>query len=156
MDELEVGTPGVDEDYLVAHHPHPTHQQQQQMHMQQQHMRARELELENVGASGSAMAGTSTQTGYDPSSASASALNPTAALPMDQSFDEEPLYVNAKQYYRILKRRMARQRLDELHRLSRQRKVCIVVLRVPKSNAFRPAYGKPGICFQFLRLNRAS
>lgn len=156
MDELEVGTPGVDEDYLVAHHPHPTHQQQQQMHMQQQHMRARELELENVGASGSAMAGSSTQTGYDPSPASASALNPTAALPMDQSFDEEPLYVNAKQYYRILKRRMARQRLDELHRLSRQRKVSIVVLRVPKSNTFRPAYGKPGICFQFLCLNCAS
>ena len=43
---------------------------------------------------------------------------------MDQAaFDEEPLYVNAKQYYRILKRRLARQRLEELHRLSRQRKV---------------------------------
>ena len=38
--------------------------------------------------------------------------------------DEEPLYVNAKQYNRILKRRLARARLEELHRLSRQRKVC--------------------------------
>lgn len=37
--------------------------------------------------------------------------------------DEEPLYVNAKQYFRILKRRVARTRLEELHRLSRQRKV---------------------------------
>ena len=37
--------------------------------------------------------------------------------------DEEPLYVNAKQYYRILKRRIARARLEEVHRLSRQRKV---------------------------------
>lgn len=37
--------------------------------------------------------------------------------------DDEPLYVNAKQYYRILKRRVARARLEELHRLSRQRKV---------------------------------
>lgn len=37
--------------------------------------------------------------------------------------DEEPLYVNAKQYYRILKRRVARARLEELHRLSKQRKV---------------------------------
>jgi CCAAT-binding transcription factor (CBF-B/NF-YA) subunit B len=37
--------------------------------------------------------------------------------------EEEPLYVNAKQYFRILKRRVARARLDELHRLSRQRKV---------------------------------
>lgn len=39
--------------------------------------------------------------------------------------DEEPLYVNAKQYYRILKRRVARARLEEVHRLSRQRKVSI-------------------------------
>ncbi|KAF8891654.1 CCAAT-binding transcription factor (CBF-B/NF-YA) subunit B-domain-containing protein [Infundibulicybe gibba] len=39
-----------------------------------------------------------------------------------QPIDEEPLYVNAKQYFRILKRRVARARLEELHRLSRQRK----------------------------------
>ncbi|KAG8960724.1 Transcriptional activator [Tulasnella sp. 419] len=39
-----------------------------------------------------------------------------------EAIDEEPLYVNAKQYHRILKRRIARQRLEELHRLSRQRK----------------------------------
>jgi nuclear transcription factor Y alpha len=42
----------------------------------------------------------------------------------DHQVDEEPLYVNAKQYFRILKRRVARARLDEVHRLSRQRKVC--------------------------------
>ncbi|KAJ8077088.1 Transcriptional activator [Marasmius tenuissimus] len=36
--------------------------------------------------------------------------------------DDEPLYVNAKQYFRILKRRVARARLEEVHRLSRQRK----------------------------------
>jgi hypothetical protein len=41
----------------------------------------------------------------------------------DPPLDEEPLYVNAKQYYRILKRRAARQRMDEVHRLSKQRKV---------------------------------
>ncbi|KAH7905626.1 CCAAT-binding transcription factor (CBF-B/NF-YA) subunit B-domain-containing protein [Hygrophoropsis aurantiaca] len=40
----------------------------------------------------------------------------------DQTVDEEPLYVNAKQYFRILKRRVARARLEEVHRLSRQRK----------------------------------
>ncbi|KAG8938971.1 Transcriptional activator [Tulasnella sp. 424] len=39
-----------------------------------------------------------------------------------EALDEEPLYVNAKQYHRILKRRVARQRLEEVHRLSRQRK----------------------------------
>lgn len=44
--------------------------------------------------------------------------------------DEEPLYVNAKQYYRILKRRVARARLEELHRLSKQRKVSPNLLSV--------------------------
>jgi hypothetical protein len=39
--------------------------------------------------------------------------------------DDEPLYVNAKQYYRILKRRIARARLEEVHRLSQKRKVVI-------------------------------
>lgn len=37
--------------------------------------------------------------------------------------NEEPLYVNAKQYHRILKRRLARARLEELNRLVRSRKV---------------------------------
>lgn len=40
--------------------------------------------------------------------------------------EHEPLYVNAKQYHRILKRRMARARLEEMGRLSRQRKVSSV------------------------------
>jgi hypothetical protein len=44
----------------------------------------------------------------------------------DQPIDDEPLYVNAKQYFRILKRRVARARLEEVHRLSRQRKVPIL------------------------------
>lgn len=35
---------------------------------------------------------------------------------------EEPLYVNAKQYHRILKRRAARARLEELNRVSKARK----------------------------------
>ncbi|QRV93746.1 CCAAT-binding transcription factor [Ceratobasidium sp. AG-Ba] len=38
------------------------------------------------------------------------------------TLDEEPLYVNAKQYHRILKRRTARARLEEVHRLSKERK----------------------------------
>lgn len=45
-------------------------------------------------------------------------------LPAGAGEDEhEPLYVNAKQYHRIMKRRMARARLEEMGRLSRQRKV---------------------------------
>ena len=47
--------------------------------------------------------------------------------PDETPVDEEPLYVNAKQYFRILKRRVARARLEEVHRLSRQRKVPLSV-----------------------------
>jgi hypothetical protein len=49
----------------------------------------------------------------------------TAAQASSDPIDEEPLYVNAKQYHRILKRRAARARLEELHRLSKERKVCL-------------------------------
>ncbi|KAJ3724982.1 CCAAT-binding transcription factor (CBF-B/NF-YA) subunit B-domain-containing protein [Lentinula guzmanii] len=48
-------------------------------------------------------------------------INPPEPATSSQ-VDEEPLYVNAKQYFRILKRRIARARLEEVHRLSRQRK----------------------------------
>lgn len=40
----------------------------------------------------------------------------------EEADNEEPLYVNAKQYHRILKRRLARARLEELNRLVRSRK----------------------------------
>lgn len=52
--------------------------------------------------------------------------------------DDEPLYVNAKQYYRILKRRVARARLEEVHRLSQKRKVPtrISSLSNPESHYF--------------------
>lgn len=55
---------------------------------------------------------------------------PRPGLDSDQPMDEEPLYVNAKQYNRILKRRIARARLEELHRLSKQRKAgCFLYIR---------------------------
>lgn len=51
--------------------------------------------------------------------------SPEGAAPTEgaEADNEEPLYVNAKQYHRILKRRMARARLEELNRLVRSRKV---------------------------------
>ena len=61
--------------------------------------------------------------------------DPVDQIQDDPPLDEEPLYVNAKQYYRILKRRVARARLEEVHRLSRQRKVCVFSLLYPYSRS---------------------
>jgi hypothetical protein len=41
--------------------------------------------------------------------------------------DEEPLYVNAKQYHRILKRRAARAKLEEMNRMAKIRKVLFFI-----------------------------
>lgn len=43
--------------------------------------------------------------------------------PSSNSSEDEPLFVNAKQYHRIMKRRAARSRRDEMTRLSKERKV---------------------------------
>ena len=50
-------------------------------------------------------------------------ITENAAQGGEAGTDEEPLYVNAKQYHRILKRRQIRQRLEELNRISKERKV---------------------------------
>ncbi|ORX48840.1 hypothetical protein DM01DRAFT_1394663 [Hesseltinella vesiculosa] len=39
-----------------------------------------------------------------------------------QAASDEPLYVNAKQYHRILKRRAARAKLEEMHQVAKARK----------------------------------
>ena len=51
-------------------------------------------------------------------------------LPGAELLEEEPLYVNAKQYHRILKRRQARARLEAEGKIPKERKVgliCIVL-----------------------------
>ncbi len=58
--------------------------------------------------------------GLTTSSATSSAQTTVASEPTE----EEPLYVNAKQYNRILKRRAARAKLEADGRIPRERKVC--------------------------------
>merc|ERR1712122_353671 len=43
-------------------------------------------------------------------------------LPGPEMLEEEPLYVNAKQYHRILKRRQARAKLEAEGRIPKERK----------------------------------
>lgn len=60
---------------------------------------------------------------------------PPPAVPVANAsveLDEEPLYVNAKQYHRILKRRVARARLAEIQKLSTERKVCGIARFTPQ------------------------
>ena len=51
-----------------------------------------------------------------------SVANSVASVPAETA-EEEPLYVNAKQYNRILKRRAARAKLEAEGRIPRERKV---------------------------------
>ena len=44
--------------------------------------------------------------------------------------EEEPLYVNAKQYQRILKRRQQRARLEQEGRIPKHRMVCVLWFRL--------------------------
>lgn len=58
---------------------------------------------------------------------------PAVAEP--EASDDQPLYVNAKQYNRILKRRQARARLEALGKIPKERKVSLTaVWREPVVN----------------------
>lgn len=48
-------------------------------------------------------------------------------LPGAEMLEEEPLYVNAKQYHRILKRRQARAKLEAEGKIPKERRVCITL-----------------------------
>jgi hypothetical protein len=51
-------------------------------------------------------------------------------LPGTEFLEEEPLYVNAKQYRRILKRRQARAKLEAEGRIPKERPVRIIIVTV--------------------------
>jgi hypothetical protein len=53
----------------------------------------------------------------------ANAAQPAQTSVSQEPTEEEPLYVNAKQYNRILKRRAARAKLESEGRIPRERKV---------------------------------
>lgn len=55
----------------------------------------------------------------------ASATAPSQSTASSEPTEEEPLYVNAKQYNRILKRRAARAKLEAEGRIPRERKVSV-------------------------------
>lgn len=55
------------------------------------------------------------------------------ALPNAELLEEEPLYVNAKQYRRILKRRQARAKLEAEGKIPKERPVSIYASTLHKS-----------------------
>lgn len=73
------------------------------------------------GNSGQLQAVQMQQSGLTTTSAAASSAQTTVS---SEPTEEEPLYVNAKQYNRILKRRAARAKLEAEGRIPRERKVC--------------------------------
>lgn len=63
-------------------------------------------------------------------------------LPGAEMLEEEPLYVNAKQYHRILKRRQARAKLEAEGKIPKERRVwhseslLLLLAIVPLFNAY--------------------
>lgn len=51
-------------------------------------------------------------------------------IPGTEFLEEEPLYVNAKQYRRILKRRQARAKLEQEGKIPKERPVSFLTLKI--------------------------
>ena len=58
----------------------------------------------------------------------ANALLSLSRMPSGEGMEEEPLYVNAKQYHRILKRRQARAKLEAEGKIPKQRQVYMFIM----------------------------
>ena len=69
-------------------------------------------------------------------------------LPGAEMLEEEPLYVNAKQYHRILKRRQARAKLEAEGKIPKERRVgemllCILFTQVVVEPSLNHAVFRP-------------
>ncbi|KAH8676034.1 CCAAT-binding transcription factor (CBF-B/NF-YA) subunit B-domain-containing protein [Xylariales sp. PMI_506] len=86
---------------------------------QMSQMPARRLsQVTSPGVPNAAMLNHGPRAGVPPPMSSAQAMPQPQSPEMPAGAEESPLYVNAKQFHRILKRRVARQRLEEALRLT--------------------------------------
>ena len=70
----------------------------------------------------------------------------TQRLPVAMETLDEPLYVNAKQYHRIIKRRQARAKLEAEGKIPKARKVCFCGLFIFKAKEFLVVKKTTGWC----------
>ena len=100
-------------------------QPQQQQQVQLQQLQQGQQMIQVAGAGQGAGSGGNNIIMMVPGSGAAAAATPNIQrLPLSgpEMLEEEPLYVNAKQYHRILKRRQARAKLEAEGRIPKERK----------------------------------
>jgi hypothetical protein len=127
------------------HHPH----HHESVDNDEPHQEIREIMLPPADVSGSAMEGYGEAYDQFPKLLTPGAMLPHPILapiypriPIPSEIMEEPLYVNAKQYHRILKRRQARAKLEAEHKIPKQRRAYLHESR--HRHALRRARGNGG------------